>query len=56
MGARKKLNGAYLTGSLVLAGLAGLASGSWLVFGVGLALIVGVNVVSGNIRSGGQRH
>ena len=55
MGARKQLNGAYLTGSLVLAGFAGLASGSWLVFGVGLALLVGINCASGNIRSGGRR-
>jgi hypothetical protein len=55
MGARKKLNGAFLTGSLVTAGLAGLVSGSWLVFGLGLALLVGIDCVSGNIRSGGKR-
>jgi hypothetical protein len=34
MNAREKLNFAYLNGSLLIAGVAGYLTGSWLVFGV----------------------
>jgi hypothetical protein len=50
MGARKKLNSAYFLGSLLVAGLAGLLTGSWLVLLVGLAVLVGINVNNGDIR------
>jgi hypothetical protein len=50
MSARRKLNGAHLTGSLVVAGLAGLATGSGAVFVAALGLLVAIDVVAGNIR------
>jgi len=55
MGARKKLNGAYLTGSLLVAGAAGLATGSLVVFMVALAALVVINFVDGNIRPRSRR-
>lgn len=50
MGARQKLNDGFVNGSLLLAAAAGFLSGSWLVFGVGLVLLVGANVATRNIR------
>lgn len=55
MSARKKLNGAFLTGSLMVAGLAGLLANSGLVFAITLAALVAIDVVAGNIRLGGGR-
>lgn len=55
MGARQKLNDGYVSGSLLLAAFAGAVSGSWLVFGVGLALLLGANVAVGNIRPGNRQ-
>jgi hypothetical protein len=52
MGARRKLNGAYLAGCLALAGLAGLLTGSAMVFLAALAGLVAVNLAAGNIRPG----
>ncbi len=50
MSARRKLNQAYTSGALVLAGFVGLAFQSWVAFVVGLATLIGLNVVGGNIR------
>ena len=50
MGARKKLNSAYFLGSLLMAGLAGLLTESWVVLMIGLAVLVGLNVNNGDIR------
>jgi hypothetical protein len=55
MSARRKLNGAYLAGALVVAWLVGLATGSATVFAVALAALVGVGLVAGDIRPGGPR-
>ena len=50
MGARKKLNSAYLTGSFVMAGLIGYAAGSWGMFALALGVLVVGNLVGGDIR------
>ena len=50
MGARKKLNSAYLTGSVLVAGLIGYTAGSWGVFVLALAVLVASNLVSGDVR------
>ena len=50
MGARKKLNSAYLTGSVLIAGLIGYASGSWGILVLALAVLIGANLLSGDVR------
>jgi hypothetical protein len=55
MGARSTLNGIYLTGALVLAAVLGLLTGSWIVFVIGLAVLIGANIHAGRIRPGGRR-
>lgn len=54
MGARQKLNQAYLNGALIIATIAGLATRSWAVF-----WIIGISVAvcgfyAGNIRPGSR--
>lgn len=51
MNARNKLNVAYLNGAVIVAGILGLLTQSWAIFGVVLiGLLIG-NVLSGAIRS-----
>jgi hypothetical protein len=50
MSARRKLNGAYAAGALVVAGLPGLLTGSGAVFLVSLAGLLVADLVAGNIR------
>lgn len=50
MGAKNHLNHIYYTGSLVAAGVAGLATGSLLVFGGVFFAAVAYNTMQGNIR------
>src|SRR5947209_11286721 len=50
MSARQKLNRAYMNGSLIIAGIAGLATGSWGVFFITSGILVALNMVSGEIR------
>ena len=50
MGARKKLNTAYVTGSLVLSAVLGLAAQSWAVFFVLLVLMLAANFYESNLR------
>lgn len=50
MGARVMLNQIHFGGAVIVATVLGLATGSWLVFGVGLALLLAANVQSGRIR------
>jgi hypothetical protein len=50
MGARNKLNAAHMNGILIIAGLAGLLTGSWAVFAVGVAILFILSVHSGGIR------
>jgi len=51
MGARQKLNRAYFNGSLVLAGVAGLLTQSWLIFGLALAALLVSNLYTDEIRT-----
>jgi hypothetical protein len=51
VGARQKLNAAHWNGNIILAGLAGACTESWLVFFVGLGLLLALDLYSGGIRS-----
>jgi hypothetical protein len=50
VGARQKLNKHHILGSLGLAGLLGLVMGSWAVFVIAGAVMVGVSICTGEIR------
>lgn len=50
MGARQKLNQAYLTGSVLVAGIAGWLMQSWMVFIFALLVLVGLSLYAGEIR------
>jgi hypothetical protein len=50
MNARNKLNVAYVNGSLFFAGIIGLLTQSWVIFGVALVALLIVNLCSGDIR------
>lgn len=55
MGARSKLNAAYVNGAIIIASVLGFALQSWAIFF--LVLIVGLagSLGSGNIRMRGKR-
>jgi hypothetical protein len=57
LGARTKLNEVYVVGSVALAGIVGIATGSWLVFTVAGASLIAASLATGNIRpdKGGRR-
>lgn len=55
MGAREKLNQAYVAGSLVFAAIAGAMAGSWLVFIITAAILVSMHMASGDIRPSRRR-
>jgi len=55
MGARQKLNTSYLAGSVLVAGLFGWLTGSWLIFLVVLIFLLACNVHTGDIRPGPRR-
>ena len=55
MGAREKLNRIHVIGSLGLAGLLGLATGSVAVFVIAGAVMIGASVCTGEIRGKGKR-
>jgi len=50
LGARQKLNSAYFTGSLVLAGVAGVLTESFVVFLIFLSLLIVCSINDGGIR------
>lgn len=50
MSARRKLNRAYVNGSFIVAGIAGMATGSWVVFLVAAGILLTLNVANGEIR------
>ena len=54
MGARQKLNVAYLEGGLILAVAFGILAQSWAVFWVTLAVLIGGGLHAGTIRLGGR--
>jgi hypothetical protein len=55
MSARRKLNGLYAGAAAVSAAFVGLAFQSWWGFAAALAVLVALNVVSGNIRPAAGR-
>ena len=56
MGARRDLNSIYTLGALGIAGFLGLATGSWAVFAVAGAVLIGAAIHSGNIRYKGGNY
>jgi hypothetical protein len=52
MNARRKLNLAFLNGSLIIAAVLGLLFESWTIFALALAALVVGNLVAGEIRPG----
>jgi hypothetical protein len=52
MGARQKLNSSYFLGSLLLAGVAGSVTESWVVLVIALLILVCIKVNNGDIRPG----
>ena len=52
MGARQKLNQAYVNGAVALAAVVGFACKSWLAFGGALILAIVLNLYGGGIRTG----
>jgi hypothetical protein len=48
--ARHKLNGAYLLGALLIAGLVGAMFESWTVFMIAAGVLIATNLHDGNIR------
>ena len=51
MGARQKLNQAHVNGALIAAGVLGLVTGSWTVFIIAGAALIGAATYSGDIRT-----
>ena len=56
MGARQKLNEANVFGAIVIAGILGFASGSWIVFAVASAVFIGIAHLNGDIRYKRRRY
>ena len=54
-GTRSKLNQFYATGSLILASFIGLCCNSWGAFGVAAAVLLGLDLMGGQIRLAGSR-
>lgn len=50
MGARNKLNGVYVIGCFIIAGILGLLTGSGGIFVLSAVVLVVCSVVSGDIR------
>lgn len=50
LGARQKLNAAYLNGALLVAALIGTATESWSIFLAAVLIGIGVATLSGDIR------
>jgi hypothetical protein len=55
MGARNKLNAASLNGALLVASAIGILAQSWMAFLVTAAIGIGLNLLSGDIRTTGRR-
>lgn len=55
MGARQKLNQAYLNGALVIAAVVGIATQSWSVFWLAVIFVVGSALYAGEIRPNSRR-
>ena len=55
MGARKKLNEIHAIIAVVISAVLGSATSSWIVFGLGLAFLLGAKMYSGAIRTRNRR-
>ncbi len=55
MGARTKLNIAFINGALIVAAFVGMAFQSWMVFWGVVVLLVAGSLYAGEIRPTGQR-
>ena len=53
MGARNKLNAGFITGAMVIAGMAGLITSSGGVFVVVCIALIVCSIIAGDIRPGG---
>ena len=56
MGARQKLNEAHVNGALIAAGVLGLMTGSWVIFIIAGAALIGAATSNGDIRSRSYRN
>ncbi len=54
MNARQKLNRLHLAGNVLLAGVVGTFTQSWLAFLSALAVLVGLDLYTGNVRPTSQ--
>jgi hypothetical protein len=52
VGARQKLNGAFVGGSLIIAAIAGFVTQSFVVFLISAIALIGLNFYTGDIRPG----
>jgi hypothetical protein len=50
MGARQKLNALYVQGGLILAAIVGVLAGSWVVFALTSAVLIGLGLHGGELR------
>jgi len=55
MGARNKLNAAYVNGAVIVAGLIGLLIQSWRIFVIALIVLLIGGLLSGGIRPQGRK-
>ncbi len=55
MGARQKLNSLNAAGAIVVGGIVGALTGSWLVFFVTAGALFSAALYAGDIRPGGRR-
>jgi hypothetical protein len=55
MGARRELNRIHITGSVGIAALMGLVTGSWIAFVLMLIFLIALSVYTGDIRPKGRR-
>ena len=54
MGARQKLNQAHVNGALIVAAVLGLMTGSWIIFFIASAMLIGAATYGGEIRPKGH--
>ena len=50
MGARQKLNAAYVQGGLIVAAIVGIMGQSWIVFAAAAVILIGLGLHGGEIR------